>query len=67
MTLGEAAVPGAVRRVALAATHGESPQAVLAADEDVLNRAVALFAVAATDPAMIDPMAVGAIATICRD
>ena len=63
MTLGDAAVPGAVRRVAIAVTHGESPQVVLAADETVLNRAVALFVVAATSPSMIDPASVGAIRT----
>ena len=61
MTLGDAAVPGAVPRVAMAVTHGESPQVVLATDEDVLARAVALFVVAATDPTTISAGSVSEI------
>lgn len=53
MSIGEAALPGAIARVAVAVTHGDQPQIVLATDQEVLSRAVALQLVARTTPGEI--------------
>jgi hypothetical protein len=59
MSIDEARMPGAVRRVAIAVTHGDAPVIVAASDDTVLTRAVALHLVA--DPRSISPGAVAAI------
>lgn len=55
MSMGETTEPGRVRRVSVAATHGDPPAVVMAADESVLARAVALEIVAKTSPAALRP------------
>lgn len=54
MSLGETAVPGGVRRVSVAVTHGDPPVVVLASDEAVLSRAIALEIVAKADPVRLN-------------
>jgi hypothetical protein len=49
----ERAALGVLPRVAVAVTHGESPKVVLATNDVVLTRAVALLLVAATEPRSI--------------
>jgi hypothetical protein len=61
MSIDEARMPGAVRRVAIAVTHGDAPVIVAASDDTVSTRAVALHLVADTDPRSISPGAVAAI------
>jgi hypothetical protein len=53
--MGETTEPGRVRRVSVAVTHGDPPSVVMAADEAVLTRAVALEIVAKTSPASLRP------------
>jgi hypothetical protein len=50
VTVGEMSVPGGVRRVSVAVTHSDPPAVVLASDEAVLSRAIALEIVAKADP-----------------
>jgi hypothetical protein len=53
VTVGDMATPGAVRRVAMAVTRGDQPTVVLASDDTVLSRAIALTIVARSDPAAL--------------
>jgi hypothetical protein len=61
MSLGETTVPGGVRRVSVAVTHGDPPVVVLASNEAVLSRVIALEIVAKSNPAMLNEYDVGRI------